>query len=425
MTTTTASLPLLRTWRRWVAFDHCRLLLPQFTFASRNDTLARLHLLSIDEHADEPARPRGLVGLGARLWFALVALRQVAIFFFRYSRYVEAEDGISRWRQLGDLWHCVWRQNRYARHYYWRKLYLVPFRPLWLENLEHRQLVTLLRRLNRHLPIDEITHKYNFHLCCRRHGLPTPDVLGAWDESGRVLHVAPEPVQGDLFLKPTTEFGSTGAEPLVWLPRSERHRLDGRELTWPELLDTLARRARDQRRGYVLQPRLRNAPRNAIYGDHDLCNLRIVTGIAPGGTPEAIGSFLRMPSRVTSAGYNRTILFAPVDLATGRLGVGRFREITRGEHRVHPETQASISGRLLPGFDEMLDLALRAHSKIPWMPFVGWDLIDTPQGVMVLEANAYWGGDALQPPGGITLGETRFPEIYLAWFERFHGPVCT
>jgi len=424
MMTNTATPPLLRTWRRWVAFDHCRLLLPQFTFATRADALARLHLLSLDEQAVEPARPGGLVRFGARLWFGAVALRQVAIFFLRYSRYVEAEDGVSRWQQLGDLWHCVWRQNRYARHYYWRKLYLVPFRPLWLENLEHRQLVTLLRRLNRHLPIDEITHKYHFHLCCRRHGLPTPEVLGAWDESGCVLRTTTEPLQADLFLKPASEFGSSGTEPVLWLPQTGRHRLDGKELAWPELLDALSERARAQRRAFVLQPRLRNAPRNAVYGDHDLCNLRIVTGIAPGGAPEALGAFLRLPSRMTTTGYDRTILFAPVDLVTGRLGVGRFREITHGEHRVHPDTKASISGRLLPGWSEMLDLALCAHARIPWMPFVGWDIVDTPQGVMLLEANAYWGGDALQPPGGMTLGETRFPELYLAWFERFHGPVC-
>jgi hypothetical protein len=53
------------------------------------------------------------------------------------------------------------------------------------------------------------------------------------------------------------------------------------------------------------------------------------------------------------------------------------------------------------------------------MPFVGWDVIDSDQGLMLLEANSNWGGDSAQLPGAPALGETRFPEIYLEWYEHW------
>lgn len=406
---------------RWsgVAFDHCRVLLPQFSFARRPDDLARLHRLALDDAPGAAGFRRTLL---TRPLYALVALRQLLIYFWRYGSYVRAQDGISSVRQLRDLWHCVWRHNHSARHYYWRKLYRHPDRATWLLNLEHRQLTTLLRHLNRHLPIGEATDKFTFYRHCRQHNLPTPAAVAAWTDTGVRRTPPPVAVADDLFLKPTQEYGSTGAQVLPYDPASRTHRLAGRDFAWSQLMSRLGRRARDEKRGLIIQRRLHNAPRQAVYGDFDVCNLRLVTGCMPGGTPELLGSFIRLPSRFTTAGAGRHVLFASVDIRTGRMRTGRFREITRGEFPLHPESGAPIEGRIIPGWDDLCALALRAHRSFPWLPFVGWDVVDTDQGIMLLEANAFWGGDALQPHDAVPLGLTRFPEIYLAWFDRLHGP---
>ena len=410
--------PARRGWFRWVAFDHCRLALPQFTFTGRTDPVSRLHQLALDDGAPvEPAPRPALLGF-TRAVFTLTVLRQIAAFFTRYAFYTEIHDGVSPFRQLGDLWHAGFHHNTYPRHYYWRKLHRSRDRTAWLDNLEHRQLTALLRQLNRHLPTARIADKLSFHGHCRLHALPSPTVVAAWTHEGVLRTGSPPPETVDLFLKPSSDFGSTGIFAIRWDPATRTHLFGGTALAWDPLLAALAAHARNDRRGAILQRRLRNAPRNAVYGNDDLCNLRIVTGQLPGGEPEAIGAFLRLPSAFTSGGYTRHVLFATVDLATGRQGTGRLREITLGEFPTHPSTEAPIANRVLPGWPEMLALALRAHRSVPWMPFVGWDIIDTTEGVQVLEANAYWGGDALQAPGAPPLGSTRFPEIFFAWFDH-------
>jgi hypothetical protein len=147
-----------------------------------------------------------------------------------------------------------------------------------------------------------------------------------------------------------------------------------------------------------------------------------VTGRAPGGEPEVIGGFVRLPSSLTTTGHDRNIMIASIDAATGRLEPGRFRETMLGDFSIHPDTLVKIENEIFASWDEMVELALRGHRTCPWMPFVGWDVVDTTDGILLLEANAYWGGDCLQLPGAAPLGRTRFPEIYLKNFERFYGP---
>ena len=407
-------------WKRLVAFDHCRVLLPHFTFARQPDAVAELQRLAL---ADRHPQAAGLWHrFAARALYAAVVVRQMVPCFRRHAAYVASRDGIDRWRQWRDLWHSSWRHNRHPRHYYWRKLYRTPDRSGWLDNLEHRQLMVLLHRINDHLPVEPALDKVAFHEHCISHRLPTPTILAAWDERGRPTFEAARPPGGDVFVKPATDFGSTGIVTVPHDPATGRYAFAGRELAWPGLLARLGRVALESRQPLVLQPRLRNARRAALYGDFDLCNLRLVTGRPPEGKPEALGAFIRLPSKLTTTGHDRRVLFAIVDIDSGRQGAGRFRDITLGEYPFHPETSARIAGRVIPGWNDMVQLALHAHATLPCIPFIGWDIVDTTDGVLLLEANAYWGADALQAPGGVPLGRTRFPAIYLEWFDRLGRP---
>jgi hypothetical protein len=127
---------------------------------------------------------------------------------------------------------------------------------------------------------------------------------------------------------------------------------------------------------------------------------------------------------MTTTGHDRNIMIATIDIASGRMQTGRFRETTLGTFPVHPDTGAPIENRILPGWNEMLELARHGHRTYSWLPFIGWDLVDSTDGILLLEANAYWGGDSAQLPGATPLGRTRFPDIYLKCFEQLYGPTA-
>ncbi|QYM80346.1 hypothetical protein K0B96_06970 [Horticoccus luteus] len=407
------SLPLTR---RLVAFDHCRIPLRSFDFLPRTDPLSRLHqrLLELETDAPRPAS-RFHRSVAAALWLAIGLLAALR-FHRRYSAHVRRTHGISARHQFADLCYGVWRHNTFPRHYYWRKLFLLPNRSAWLANLEHRQVNDLVTDLNRALPVHRIADKFAFYQHCLATGLPTPPVLAAWRHGERCDSPADTgdrlPAQ-DLFAKPIADYGSVGTLAFRYDAQRHAYHSEAGVLDSAALLEYL--RQRSLGTGYILQPRLVNGGVWADYGDRDLCNLRIVTGRFPDGEPQLISSFLRLPSSHTTFGHDRHVLLSAVDVATGTLGPGVFREITKGSFDVHPDTGACITGRVLPGWAAMAELTLRAHRTLPWMPFIGWDVVETSAGLHLLEANAFWGADAAQLPGAVPLGHTAFPEIYWAW----------
>lgn len=404
---------------RLVAFDHCKIPLRSFTFLRHADAVARLHQRVLELETDVPAQPTAAQRFLASLLWLLRGARAAFTYHRRYAGYVRRLHGISRVRQARDLLYGVWRHNTFPRHYYWRKLFLLPSRAEWLANLEHRQVNDLITDLNRHLPVERLLDKHAFYQHCQATGLPTPPVLAIWRDGVRCDDtVTPDrlPPQ-DLFAKPVADYGSVGTLSLIYDPRAGGYRHEEELVSAAGVLEHL--RQRSIGTGYLLQPKLRNGGGWADYADRDLCNLRIVTGRFPDGEPLLIASFLRMPSSHTTIGHDRHVLLSAVDVETGRMGPGLFREITKGRFDRHPDTNAPITDRLLPGWGEKVALTLAAHRTLPWMPFIGWDVVESDDGLFLLEANAFWGADAAQLPGAVPLGRTAFPAIYWAWTEKF------
>lgn len=99
---------------------------------------------------------------------------------------------------------------------------------------------------------------------------------------------------------------------------------------------------------------------------------------------------------------------APVDLATGELGKLHTYAPETGlcvlDH--HPESGALVNGREVPGWDEVRRTVLAVadiHRENPW---VGWDVVVTPDGPVILEGNCA-PHLALQQLGGGLLADER------------------
>lgn len=401
-----------------MAFDHCRLALDQFAFVDRDDAVSKLHRLALEL---DPLAPRVLQPRDRHLakWlYALICLRQLPGMQWQFGRYVRKAHGVSFLRQWRDLWHCMWVNNQFGRHYYWRKLFLESDRTAWLKKFEHREINTLLDFFNRQLPFQQVAHKVRFNEHCVAHDLPTPRILMAWKAGGEALKPVPPDPGSDVFIKPAADFGSVGAQVIPYATCSQRYQIGGKMLYWEDLLTEIGE-THAQRCDYILQRRIRNSSAAGVFGQDDVCNLRIVTGRLPDGSPELIASVMRVPSSYTTAGHDRNVIFSSVNVQTGRMGKGLFRNITMPQFTHHPDTGHKIEGRPVPRWQEMVELVTRAHNTFPWMPFIGWDVVDSDEGLVLLEGNAYWGADSAQLPGAPGLGETRFCEIYLDWYERF------
>ena len=106
-------------------------------------------------------------------------------------------------------------------------------------------------------------------------------------------------------------------------------------------------------------------------------------------------------------------LVCKIDLETGELSEARCLH-NRDVHTVHPDSGAPIKGVKIPGWDELKVQMLELANKFPYMYFVAWDILITPDGPCIIEANTSSGVNIIQLWGGQRHGE-------LGDFYRHHG----
>jgi hypothetical protein len=91
-------------------------------------------------------------------------------------------------------------------------------------------------------------------------------------------------------------------------------------------------------------------------------------------------------------------LSARVDVDTGQLGrASRLPDTDELEwFDAHPDTGAPITGVEVPYWPEIRDMVLHAGRVLSFMEYIGWDIVVTPDGPVVLEANINTGMNVLQ-----------------------------
>ncbi|MQA61472.1 MAG: hypothetical protein GEU86_08235 [Actinophytocola sp.] len=96
--------------------------------------------------------------------------------------------------------------------------------------------------------------------------------------------------------------------------------------------------------------------------------------------------------------WSRGGLSARVDLDTGRLGpASRLPAADELEwFDTHPDTGAPIKGVEVPFWPEVRAMVTHAARVLSFMEYIGWDIVITPDGPVVLEANINTGMNVLQ-----------------------------
>lgn len=261
--------------------------------------------------------------------------------------------------------------------------------------------------------------KLAFYFMLHTLGVPTPELVGvivrgrANSLRGNVAEEGDEWLRrrlaerGRLVVRPTRGGGGRG----LWVVESaaDGYRANGDRLDRPGL-ERLVAGLHDHvvsdwvgQAGYArrLHPRTTNT-------------LRFLTMTDAGGpfiasAVHRIGTAASAPADNWSQGG----LSAPVDLDTGTLGPGvpypRQGPLRRFDR--HPETGETISGAQVPRWREVRDGILAAAGLMPFLPYVGWDVIVTEDGFTVIEGNKFSDVNLLQVHGPL-LTDPRVRDFY-------------
>ncbi|MFO1059678.1 MAG: sugar-transfer associated ATP-grasp domain-containing protein [Dongiaceae bacterium] len=265
--------------------------------------------------------------------------------------------------------------------------------------------------LARHRVLDE---KRLFARHCRAHGLPAVDsILELAPGETEQVDATMIPGGGDLFLKLSDEGCGVGALLLRWTGEGDFADPSGARWSRADIAAEMRRRAAAN--GVLLQRRLVSHPAIAAISGAGLSTMRLVTVRRPDGTIEPLLAVYRLSTGTMPIdSFRLGGVTAPIELATGRLSAAMSRRSLAPVER-HPDTGHPIAGAVVPHWERVLDLVLRAHRSFPGLPTAGWDVPVLPEGPVLNEGNSCWCVELVQMPHRRPLGETIFPDCFAAW----------
>ena len=91
----------------------------------------------------------------------------------------------------------------------------------------------------------------------------------------------------------------------------------------------------------------------------------------------------------------------------------------------HPVSGEAITGRILPLWEQVPELARRAHAIFPDQVAIGWDIALCEQGPLLVEGNKSPDLDIIQRICRTPLGNTRFGELLCFHIKRALGDATT
>lgn len=257
----------------------------------------------------------------------------------------------------------------------------------------------MLNRLRGADPTD-VQDKARFTKLCTAQGFACAPIL-AESRGGQVVVHDDCGRYADLWLKPIHLNGSQGAE--RWARDAGTYRNDaGVSLTAEEWMQHVARV------DCIVQPRLINHPTLQAVSNGALAAIRIVTVLPMGGVAQLISAEVGLPrgASKTTTGAICCVL----DHQTGAI-TRMLMNQTIVQHAVHPDTGNEIAGIVVPYFQQALSMVLKAHAIVfPAFASLGWDVVITQDGPLLLETNAGWGALFQQQLEG-PLGQTAFAHV--------------
>ncbi len=287
---------------------------------------------------------------------------------------------------------------------------------LYITDVEMGHLLPALSWANK-ADLGPISQKHHFADFCAVNGLNTAKTISVTGPEKEAPSSLP-PV--DLFLKPVNDFSGHGIEMWLYDNAAKTWRRGESSFDEAEMLDYL--RSKYSERLYIVQERLVTAPDLSDLTDKALCTCRVVTYKYPDGQPEVLAASLRMPVGASEVdNVSQGGIAAPMNAATGVLGHAIAPRHAGVRYERHPRTGSLIAGRRIANWQEVASLCRRAHACVPDFAFLGWDVALADEGARLIECNVWFAPRVIQIDGHKPLGDTIFPDVFFAHWERAYG----
>lgn len=144
--------------------------------------------------------------------------------------------------------------------------------------------------------------------------------------------------------------------------------------------------------GWLIQACLQQHEFLNRINPHTVNSVRVVTFITADDRVGVHLAALRL-GRATGVADNwdRGGVSVAVDVATGVLGQGLTKPRYGGQWMsVHPDTGERFEGQQLPEWSRVVEVCCRAAAGLSGIRSVGWDVVLTPEGPVIMEGNAAW-----------------------------------
>ncbi|MGO1549961.1 MAG: sugar-transfer associated ATP-grasp domain-containing protein [Nesterenkonia sp.] len=217
--------------------------------------------------------------------------------------------------------------------------------------------------------------------------------------------------RGHIFVKPLHGAEANGVRSLK--VNDEGYRMDGSAVQLSEIADWV----REFPRPLLFEAALTQHGDQAALNPHSTNTIRLLT------MPDVEGDFspfiARASQRIGSLrsghidNWTKGGLSANVDLEDGTLSAAA--QLPEGNQlhwfSEHPDSGARIQGHQVPFWEETKELVLEAAGRLAFMEYVGWDIVITATGPVILEANINSGMNVLQVHGPL-LADPRAAAYY-------------
>lgn len=403
---------VLRKIKIVVNSEYCRVILPWFSFRTPTTPMQKVRWIAYHSQSLESR----LLQVAYTLTWPLISIFNLIEPTWRYGSYVSKTYRVSLMSQIWGQFICSVRHNIAPNYYYKLRLFDKEKWAYAISMIPQYEITRLLPKLNKSLDRKQLGDKYLFSRNCQAKALPHPFIVAAFSENiandnaeGKEIAIPPV----DLVVKPSGKYGGLGIEIWRYNYRTDTWKYKHQEVGQKNLIQHCSDLSKEGT--ILLQQCVYNHPDLEQFSGKGVCTIRLVTCLTENAEVMALFATLRMPvGDLFTDNFSAGGIASPVNLKDGSLGVAMAKDVRLGIYEKHPDSKVSICGYRLPYWQETVELVLRAHRNFPDFSSVGWDIILSPEGPLLLEANLTWGTDIYQIPHGRSLEGSIFPNFFLS-----------